>query len=229
MEINEFKIRCSAISGIMTKPKKKDDLISAGAKTYCKKWLTERIYDRKEDVSSKYMDKGNIMEDNSIDFIAEYLDYGSLLKNEHFYENDFMTGTPDLITGDGIIEIKNSWNCFTFPLFEDDIPNKGYFYQVQGYMHLTGLKKAKLIYTLMDTPEHLIEKEYRFKSSNTYMEYDEFKEKYLYDKIQDNFKIKIFEIDYDESVIDDIYDRVTNCRKYIDLLLEKTNHYKLTA
>ena len=189
-----FKIRSSAISGIMTKPKRKDDLISAGAKTYCKNWYTEKIYERTQDVTSKYMDKGNIMEDNSIDFIAKYLNYDRLIKNDEWFENDYMTGTPDVITDNEIIEVKNSWNCFTFPLLEDNIPTKGYYYQTQGYMHLTGLKKAKLIYTLMDTPEHLIEKEYR---------------------LEDKYRIKIFEIDYDEDVVNTIIDRVNSCREYL--------------
>ena len=210
-----FKIRSSAINGIMTKPKRKDDLISAGAKTYCKNWYTEKIYERTQDVTSKYMDKGNIMEDNSIDFIAEYLNYDRLIKNDEWFENDYMTGTPDVITDNEIIEVKNSWNCFTFPLLEDNIPTKGYYYQTQGYMYLTGLKKAKLIYTLMDTPEHLIEKEYRYNSDNNFLDYEDFKKKYIFSNLEDKYRIKIFEIDYDEDVVNTIIDRVNSCREYL--------------
>ena len=90
----DFKIRCSAINSIMTKPKK-DRLVSAGAETYCKKWYTEQIYGRKEEISSKYMFKGNSVEDESIDFIGEQLEYKKLSKNYKSFENDFMTGTPD--------------------------------------------------------------------------------------------------------------------------------------
>ncbi|MGD1837834.1 MAG: hypothetical protein ACPKPY_07225, partial [Nitrososphaeraceae archaeon] len=170
----DFKIRCSAIGGIMTKPRKKEDIVSAGSKTYCKKWLTEQIYNRKEEFTSDYIEKGNIMEDNAIDFISDYLGYDSLIKNEEYFENEHMTGTPDVITENEIIEVKNSWNCFTFPLLEDEVPNKGYYYQIQGYMYLTGIHKAKLIYTLMDTPEHLIEKQYKFSKQDTFMDFKEF-------------------------------------------------------
>ena len=224
--ISDFKIRCSAINAIVTKPRKKDDIVSAGAKTYCKKWLIEQLYGRKDDVSSKYIEKGNIMEDNSIDFISNYLKYnkyGFLIKNDVYFENDYMSGTPDVITDNEIIEVKNSWDCFTFPLFEDQIPNKGYFYQVQGYMHLTGIKKAKLVYTLMDTPEHLISKEYKYNGDNNFLSYDEFKKKYLYNNIDEKYRIKIFEINYDENIINEIVDRVESCRKYIDELLKITN------
>jgi len=207
-----FKIRCSAINSIMTKPKK-DRLVSAGAETYCKSWYKEQIYGRKEEISSKYMFKGNSVEDESIDFIGYQLEYKKLSKNYKSFENNFMTGTPDVITKDEILEVKNSWNCFTFPLLETEIPNKGYYYQAQGYMHLSGLKKAKLIYTLMDTPEHLIEKEYNpFKSNENYKD---FREKYLFSNIEHQYRIKIFEIDYDEDVVNTIIDRVNSCREYL--------------
>jgi len=212
----DFKIRCSAINSIMTKPKK-DRLVSVGAETYCKKWYTEQIYGRKEEVSSKYMFKGNSVEDESIEFIGKQLEYKKLRKNYKSFENDFMTGTPDVITKDEILEVKNSWNCFTFPLLETEIPTKGYYYQAQGYMHLSGLKKAKLIYTLMDTPEDLIKKEF-FRSpyySNDISIYEEFKKDYTYNNLENKYRIKIFDISYDEEVIKNIIDRVTACREYL--------------
>lgn len=215
----DFKIRCSAINSIMTKPKK-DRLVSAGAETYCKKWYTEQIYGRKEEVSSKYMFKGNSVEDESIEFIGKQLEYKKLRKNYKSFENDFMTGTPDVITKDEILEVKNSWNCFTFPLLETEIPNKGYFYQAQGYMHLSGLKKAKLIYTLMDTPEDLIEKEFYKSPSyrNDIIIYEEFKKDFIYNHLEDKYRIKIFEISYDKEVIENIIDRVEACREYIETI-----------
>jgi hypothetical protein len=221
--MEKFKIRCSAIGNIMAKPKKKEELISKTAQTYCKKWYKEQIYNRKEEVFSKYFDKGNIVEDNSIDFIAKYLDYDSLLKNERSYENEYMTGTPDLVTGDGVIEVKNSWNCFSFPLLEDKIPNINYFYQVQGYMKLTGLNKARLIYTLMDTPENLIEKEFQYNSDNNFLEYNDFREKYMFSNVEHKYRIKIFEINYDKKVINEIIERVEKCREYLDKLWRNNN------
>lgn len=227
---NKFKIRCSAINNIMTKPTK-NNIVSAGAKTYCKKWLTEQIYNRKEQISSKYMLKGTTVEDESISFIAKELDYKKIRKNYKSFENDFLTGTPDVITKNEIIEVKSSWNCFTFPLLEDDIPTKGYNYQAQGYMHLTGHKKAKLIYTLIDTPKDLIESEF-WKQHKSYPSnfngdihsaFPEFEKDYLYNDIKEKYKIKIYEIDYDETIIESIKERVEACKEYIKTLLEKIN------
>ena len=38
--------------------------------------------------------------------------------------------------------------------------------QLQGYMHLTGRKKARLIYILTNTPENLVEKEIFYKTKD---------------------------------------------------------------
>jgi hypothetical protein len=197
--MKQFKIRCSAIGQIMANSRTKGQL-SKTAQSYAQEWVKEQIYGRRKDISSKYMTKGNIVEDESIDFLAEAQDYGFLVKNEQHFENDFLTGTPDVITKDEVIDMKNSWDCFTFPLFYDSLPNKDYFYQLQGYMALTGLSKAKLVYTLMNTPEEL-------GGDN-------------YDDIDIKYRIKSFEIERDEKVIEEIYKRVLEVREYINKLIK---------
>lgn len=215
--MNEFKIRCSAINNIMAKPTGKR-IISAGAQTYCDKWLKEQIFERKELINSKYITKGEEVELLSIDFISNKLYKEPLIKNDEYFSNDYFTGTPDVITENEIIEIKNSWNCFTFPLLEKELTNKSYYYQVQGYMYLTGLKKSKVIYTLMDTPEHIIEDEY---NKSTVDDYELFREKYIFSNIEDKYRMKVFEVDYDESVIDLIKQRVDSCRVYLNEIQSK--------
>lgn len=199
-------------------------------KSYCKDWLKSKIYKRKLEFTSKYTDKGIIVEDESIDFISEKLGFGILFKNEKYYENEFMTGTNDIEIPNLIIDIKNSWSWETFPYFESDIPNYDYYYQLQGYMELTGKKKAKLIYILSNTPQHLIEREARnYCYFNGYddldMEiYNEFHKKLTYDDLSDELKFKIYDIDYNPYDIDKIKKRVIQCRNYINELI---NNQKL--
>ena len=135
----KFKIRASAVGKIWGSTTK----LTQGNVTYLENWLKEKLYDRRNEFNSKYCDKGNIMEEASVMLISEQLGQ-PLAKNEEYKENDFLTGTCDIDTGDTIIDIKNSWNCFTFPLFADDVPNKDYFLQLQAYMELWGRDKAKL-------------------------------------------------------------------------------------
>ena len=91
-------------------------------------------------------------------------------------------------------------------------------------MALTGKTKARLIYVLSDTPENLIEKEAYFWCKNNGYEdldidvYKRFEKNMTYKDVEPSKKIKAFEIDRDETVINAIYDRVKECRTYINNL-----------
>lgn len=223
MKIKEFKIRCSAIGQIMTNDRSGKEM-GETAKSYCEQWLKEQIYGRKKEFTSKHTQKGLIVEDNSIDFIAEQLKLGMLFKNEEHFSNDYMEGTPDIIIPDRIIDAKNSWDCFTFPLFEDGIPTKGYEWQLQGYMELADRDKATLAYVLSDTPINLIEKEaYYWCKNNGYEEldlnvYKEFMKRMTYGDIDAKLKLKTYEIARDKNKAEQIKSRVYQCRDYIELL-----------
>jgi hypothetical protein len=193
-----FKIRASAGGKIMTSPLNKTELISKTTKTYVKEWMTEHIYGIKKQINNKYLSKGIWLEDEAIDKAIEWLDIPFAIKNEKSFEDDFFTGTPDLIVKGVVYDIKCSWDCFTFPLFENEIPTKDYFYQLQIYMHLTGCKKAVLTYVLLNTPEELT-----------------YEEKHNYDSMEKQYRIKTFEIEYSEEVIADLQQRVTNIREFI--------------
>jgi hypothetical protein len=223
--MKQFKIRCSAIGDIMTNPRNKKDSLSKTTMGYLENWVKENIiYNRIKKSESKYFDKGNLMEEPSLDYIAEHLGYGMLVKNEEYFEDDFITGTPDVILKDHLIDVKNSWDCFTFPLFFWGTPNKGYYWQAQGYMHLTGRDSYKLIYVLMDTPEHLIENEYKYNKNKENESLEEFSEYYKYDKINPKHRIKVFDIKRNQEDIDSIIERVKECRNYVNQLYKQINY-----
>ena len=215
MNLPEFKIRCSCIGQIMTNSRTKGQL-SKTAQSYVETWIKEQIYKRRKVITTKYMDKGNMVEDESISFAGRVLN-ADITKNEQRYENELLIGTPDVITEDYVIDVKNSWDCFTFPLFYENVPNKDYFYQAQGYMALTGLSHYKLIYTLLDTPDSLIEREFKYASE---LDYDTFAKDYRYSEIDEAYRIRIFEIERDDDVIDSINGRVIECREYINNLIK---------
>jgi hypothetical protein len=206
--------------------------LTAGTKTYCKLWLKGQIYKRKKEIKSKFIQKGNIMEDNSIDFVAEQLNFGMLFKNEEYFFNEYIEGTPDILTPELVIDVKNSWDFTTIPILEYEIPEPLYYGQLQGYMHLTGRKKALLIYILSDTPIHLIEREaYFWCINNGYEELDidihrEFLEKMTYNDISNEDKIKIFEVDYNPEYIAQKEKAVKLCRIHIKELIEKRKSEK---
>jgi hypothetical protein len=197
--IPNFKIRASASGALMTNARNKSELLSETTKTYVQEWLKEHIYGVRKEISNKYLTKGIELEDTAIDKAIEWLDLPMAIKNEDYYENEYFCGTPDLIVNDTVFDIKCSWDCFTFPLFENEIPTKGYYYQLQVYMELLGLKKAKLVYVLLNTPENVASWE----------------AKHNYDNLGKEYRIKTYEIEYDAEVIAELKQRVTNVREYL--------------
>lgn len=200
MQLREFKIRCSAIGKIMTEPRAKSEKLSETCKSYLQEWVKEQIYNTKKEIKSKYLEKGIGVELDSIDYYSYCKNLGFVLKNENHFENDFMTGTPDLILPDQVVDIKSSWDCFTFPLFDNSI-DKGYELQLQGYMALTGKRKATLAYVLINTPEEL-----------------EWNETVDYSELSSEYRIKEYSIDYNPELIEKINQRVIECREYISNL-----------
>ena len=131
-----LKIRCSSIGKIMTNSRSKTETLSKTCKTYLQELAVEEMYGKRKEFSSRYTDKGNQVEDDGIKLCESVLDLGFMYKNEEHFENDYLTGTPDVNT-DIILDVKSSWDATTFPFFAEDIPNRDYFFQLQGYIALT--------------------------------------------------------------------------------------------
>lgn len=264
--MKDFKIRCSAISKIMSgsigltdiqsaklnelslrragngKPltdnmnieldkliyKRDNPELPEGAKTYCKIWLKSSLFNRKPEWKAIVVDKGLCCEEDGIKFISDMFSYSDFYKNDEFFENEFMEGSPDILH-DGIVrDIKLSWDLFTFPMFDDEIPNDDYWWQLQGYMILTGLKKASLDYVLIDTPMPLVLldlKKLYYQSGGvaedwTPERYEYHYPNYRFDDIPKVQRLKSFQFDYENGVEDKIKERVLLCRKYIQTLLK---------
>lgn len=220
-----MKIRCSAIGKIMTSPRNKGELLSQTAKTYIEEQVILDKYGIKKQFYSRYTDKGILVEDDAIQLVSDVLDLGFLWKNEEYFENDWMTGTPDVNTDSILLDVKSSWDATTFPFFATEIPTKDYYYQLQGYMELTGKTRALLCYCLVNTPADMVEDEVRRAhwNSNLLEESidlrDEVQKRHNFDHIPDNRRVKVFEVEKDENVIEAIKERVELCREYYNTLI----------
>lgn len=215
-----FKCRCSAIGKIMTDPQKKTDKLSKTCTAYLKEWHLFDKYGISTEITSKYLEKGIACESESITLIG-IIDDAIYHKNEDFFANDFITGTPDIITESEVIDVKTSWSIKTFPFYESEY-EKNYYWQLQGYMALTGKKSARLVFCLINTPDHLINDEIRkFCWNNNVIDIDpeleeEIRASFTYDSIPLESRIKIFTINRNEEAIDSIYERVKECRDFIN-------------
>jgi len=222
-----------ALQELIAKRDAKPEL-SAGAKAHCELWLKQVLYKRKREFSSKYTEKGIECEQEAIDMVSERMGYGMVFKNTKRVSDEYMEGEADLVLTDIIEEIKNSWDFQTFPLFATAIPEKKYEIQNKIYMHLYEKPKGAVNYVLIDTPEHIIDREAKIQSlkagfSEVDMElYDEVHAKLTYSDIPKELRIKRFELEPDPKLIEQIKERVVLCREYIAELYSSIMNNSLT-
>lgn len=189
---NKFKIRPSQLGKIMTNSKTKGEL-SKTAQTYLMEWYA----DEQEEISSKYITKGLMQEDNAIDFMATTLNYGIAEKNINIFSNEWCVGTPDVIIGDTVIDLKCAWSTKTL-LDSATSLNTDYEWQLRAYMWLTGCTDAILFYALMNTPA----------LANYGVEV-------IYENLPINQRWVAYKFKRDESKEQVIIDKVKECREWL--------------
>lgn len=222
MNFSNYKFRCSSLGDIMRTPRSKSELISQTTKSMLNTVFTLEVLGKTSEVESKYLEKGLVMEPESIQLYSEYLGR-PLKKNDTRYTNKYLSGEPDIVSGDLLVDIKTSWNASTFPLCET-IPNTNYYWQLQGYMELTGLSKSKLVYCLVDTPYYLIEKElWKVRDEIGIIDLpediiDSVTSKHTFNDVPISLRIKEIEVLKDEDGIALLYERIGHCRDYLNQL-----------
>lgn len=169
MEVNDIKFRCSSLGYIMTEGRKGSSGLSETAKTHCIDVLVSAKYNRFTEIHSKYLDKGNDVEEDSITTISR-ITKQFFKKNTDSLSNEFIKGTPDIFQGENIMlaevirDAKSSWDVYTFQRSKYKELDSKYFWQGQGYCWLTGAKKFFIDYCLNNTPYHIVEGELRKES-----------------------------------------------------------------
>lgn len=222
-----MKIRCSQIGKIMTSPRTKGERFSQTAKTYILELAVAEKYGIEKEFWSRYTDKGNQVEIDSIKLVGDVLDVGFVYKNEELLSNDWVTGTPDINT-DVLIDVKSSWDAFTFfdKILEDELKNKDYYYQLQGYMWLTEKQSAILAYCLVNTPLQIVEDEIRreYWKHNLIDENLDLRhfveQKHIYTHIPAEKRVRTHVIERNEQCINDIKTRIEECRELYNEYLE---------
>jgi len=220
-----MKIRCSALGKIMTNPRSKGEVLSQTCKSYIQELALEDIYGIKKEFSSRYTDKGNEVENESLELCERVLDLGFTQKNETFFENEFIKGTPDAIGDKYVLDVKSSWSASTFPFFEEEVPNKDYYWQMQGYLWLTDKRYAILSYCLINTPEEIVNDEIRrtawkkFEIEPSEETIRDVRNLHNFDSIPESRRVKTWLIDRKDSDIEAIKKRVEECRVYYNELI----------
>lgn len=187
-----FKIRCSAIGMIMSNAKAKGELSQT-----CKSYLHEWYANDREDIHSKYMEKGKAVEGELIDFMADVLGYFGAEKNTERKADDFIVGECDVILHDAIVDVKAPWSKKTLNECASGM-NSDYEWQGRGYMHLFKRDSFILFYGLMNTPASV-----------------NYGKEVIYSNLPKSERWLAYKIANDESKIDEIIAKVVKCREYL--------------
>jgi len=222
--MSELLFRCSSLGKLMTDPRTKSETLSETAKSYIQDLFKERELGIYKEFSSRYTDKGLEMEDEAIQFASEVLNWDFVVKNETRFNNGWITGEPDINTDSLLADIKCSWNASTFPLFDETLKNKDYYWQLQAYMQLTGHDTSELVYCLMNTPLQIVEDEIRRQhwKLNLIEEdlevRDAVQKMHNFDHIPNELRVKRFIVQKDEAAQQKIKERVEVAREYYQQL-----------
>jgi hypothetical protein len=198
MENKIYRHRASQ-SGLLLTNGKDELKLGASMITYLKKWYAEQKSGVRDEIDSKYFRKGNMCEDEAIDICAERFGLGILEKNMVHFNDEYFQGTPDVYTDEFVIDTKCSWDYVTFLDAITSPINKDYEAQLQVYMHLTGLKKAKLVYTLLDTPAEA-----------------NYGNDIFYSHMPIEQRFFAFELEYDKEMIEAMQEKVINARTFLN-------------
>ena len=145
----------STLGKLMTAPKLKSDVLSETAKSEIRKIAKEQFFGYSSTIVTKPMMKGKDWEEESIALVNDVR--GTLyVKNTERFENEFLTGEPDIIEDNMIIDIKTPWYLETFTATPDEGINKDYEWQLYGYCWLLNKMRAELIYCMIDTDDILL-------------------------------------------------------------------------
>jgi hypothetical protein len=203
--MNKFIFRASSLAEIMTDPKLKTEVLSAGAKTAIIKMAREFVYGYDTTITSKYMTKGIQCEDQSIELLNSVL-FSDYTKNTGRLSNAYITGEADLVCEDCIRDIKTSWSLDTFPVLAELGEDKTYYWQMQAYMWLYDKPRAEICYCMVSTPEELIGYEN--------------KAIHLVDHIAPQLRVTRWHIKRDD-VEQKIIDKVTAAREFYQEIIQR--------
>jgi hypothetical protein len=118
----------------------------------CTSFLKEWYANDREQIHSKYTDKGNYVEHDLIEMMADVLNFGMAEKNEETRFDEYLIGTCDVVLPELVVDVKAPWNIKTLQSNVEGM-DSDYEWQGRGYMRLWDKPRFILFYGLMDTPE----------------------------------------------------------------------------
>ena len=188
--------RASSLGKLMTTSRSKTDVLSVTAKSYIKQVAKQNYFGYRNQISSRYIDKGQQQEQDSIDLINT-VRMESYTKHIGRVTKDYMSGECDILTADTIIDTKTSWSLDTW--------------QMRAYMMLYDKPQAEVIYCLVTTDPDLLSS------------FDDH-ELHQVDHIPADKRITVLKYDRDILLEAEIMERLQLCSEYYDNYMQQLNN-----
>ena len=240
MDFNNIKFRASSWGNLLSEPVSKADKEAGKLGLTCQKELlkiyAQEVYGRKKDITTKQMDKGIQVEDDSIQLFSK-VSGDFYYKNEERIENEWFCGHPDIYKGESITEatelydIKSSWELDSFLPKLLNEPDKNYVAQLNCYYSLTGAKSGGIVYCLVSAPPNIVESEMRslLFRMNVATEYapeyiaaaQELTKLITFDDIDYRERCIVIPVPRDEELIQKMKDKVPIMRTWLQELHQK--------
>lgn len=228
INFSETLIRASSVGYLMVDPQSKADkeagLLSKTAQRHLLDVYIAEKYGRKRDIQTKQMKKGVEVEDESILLLNKYWNT-NYEKNQDRYTNGFITGHPDILDKDRVVDIKSSYDLWTFLGNLPDKLDNLYYWQLMSYMWLTGATKGHIAYCLSNTPFGIVEQEKRYLLNRMDVISEESPEyvkeamrlefNMTFDDIDVSERVLIYTVDRNEDDIVRIQNKVERAREYL--------------
>lgn len=224
---------------ILKRQKSKDVVLSDTCISYLLEayaWETERMCNVTKEMDVEYFDRGRKTEPESINLLKE-VDKVSYVKNEYRFENDFLSGIPDVlsfyepedqrIAPKSIKDIKSTQDYPTFLYKIHKGIDPGNKEQVQGYGDILECDDLAIVFTLPTMPESIrngykIRLAYKMDEvsteSPTFLKaWAELERSMIFDHMpasKRTYKIPVEP--FAPSERDGVYERVKHCREWLN-------------
>lgn len=214
---DNYKFHCSSLPCLMTKSRNKSEPLSETAKAMLREiWIKEKYGRVSFGRANKFTEKGLVVEQDSLKLVTCVLKRGFLAKNRSQLSNDYVTGTPDVVAPI-LIDIKSSWDIWTFAGVDSKKAHSDYYWQLFGYMWMLKKSRSKLIYALVNTPDNIKEDElYRLTFKNLLPEEIQAAERnYIFDDIREKQRVKVFNFSFDKEKVQELCYMIEQARIYL--------------
>ena len=201
MKVANLMFNCSSLGDLMSKGKGSEPF-GKTCKSAMLASVAQHLYNKRKVIHNKYLEKGIICEDESINMLSDLHDT-TFFKNENKYCNGLIKGIPDIIHLNSVRDVKTCWDLITFLEKAITPIEKAYYWQLQGYMMLTNKNIAYLDYCLVNTPHELLG-------------YYENPENHNFDNMTTEEKVFTITVERNDDDIEKIADRVDLCRSWIE-------------